>query len=252
MNKNKTYNICNIEVLSTTLKELERSLKEILTSENEGCLITTFNLDFLRNTSVDKQFFHICKSSFFNLPDGFGVTYLIKQKYKTDVTRITGNDVFPLLLSLAKTMNKKVAIIGGTEKVSKLTKEKIIGEYKLLSENILCLSPPYKFENDRDLNKKNIDLISNFNPDILFTALGSPRQEKWLSNNMPMFNSKINIGIGATLDFFVAEKRRSPMALQQSGLEWLWRLLAEPKRLSKRYLIHDLPFFVKLLLTKNY
>ncbi len=252
MNKNKTYNICNIEILSTTLPELESSFKEILNSGNKSYLITTFNLDFLRNTTIDEQFYHICKNSFFNLPDGFGITHLIKRKYKIEISRITGNDIFPLLISLAKTTNKKVAIIGGTEKVSKLTEEKIIQEYNFLSKDILCLSPPYKFENDKNTSKIIVDSISNFNPDILFAALGSPRQEKWLSNNMRVFNSKINIGIGATLDFFVAEKKRSPVILQQIGLEWLWRLLAEPKRLSKRYLINDLPFFIKLLVTKNY
>lgn len=246
------YPLFNITISTTTIRELEENLINILNNNSDSNLIVTFNLDFLRFTTFDSKFFEICKNSYLNLPDGYGITKLIKKKYNEKINRITGNDIFPLLLKIAKTNNNKIAIIGGTKLVSKKTEQLLLNQYKFQSQNLLCISPKYKFEKDKKLNEKIIDIITLFQPDIVLAALGCPRQEKWLFENMNTFESKINIGIGATLDFFTGAKKRSPVFLQNLGLEWLWRLLQEPKRLFNRYILKDLPFFLKIYFSKKF
>ncbi len=243
--------INNIPIHSTTIEEIKSIFNNSFTSKNTPFLITTFNLDFLRITTIDKTFNNICKNSKYNLPDGIGITYLIKKKYNKKIKRITGNDIFPILLDIAKDKNLKIAIIGGAESVSQKAEQIITNQYKIQTENLLCIAPKYKFEEDAIINNKVIEKIKKFQPDIVFAALGCPRQEKWLYENMTNFGTKINIGIGATLDFFTKAKKRSPVFLQSLGLEWLWRLLNEPSRLFKRYIIQDLPFFLKIYFSKK-
>ncbi len=237
---------------SATLKNIFTIIENYLKTSKKPSIITTFNLDFLRIANKDIGFKKICSESTLNLPDGFGITSLIWIKYKKKIDRITGNDIFPIILELAKLNNLRVAIVGGSNEVSDKTKNRILNETKFNSENLLCLSPPYKFEEDHQKNEEIINEIEKFKPNIVFAALGCPRQEKWLYNNMNRFNSKINIGIGATLDFYSGVKKRSPKFLQRIGLEWLWRLVQEPIRLFERYIIYDLPFYIKMRINKKF
>jgi len=248
----KKYPILDVTIHSTGLKNLESKLEQLLVDNHQPKLITTFNLDFLRLTTIDNEFKYICKNSLFNLPDGYGIVNIIKKKYNEKVTRITGTDIYLMLINLSKKLNKKTAIIGAENHVSKKVEEILINQHKIKPANLLCISPEYKFEENVEINKKVINTVKEFKPDIVFAALGCPRQEKWLYQNMNTFGSKINIGIGATLDFFTNEKKRSPDILQTLGLEWLWRLVHEPKRLFKRYIIQDLPFFIKMMYKTNY
>jgi len=243
----KTYQILGIDIHSTNLQNVKTVLESVLNSNSTPNLITTFNLDFLRITTIDPEFKNICTESLYNFPDGYGIVSIIKKKYKEKINRITGTDIFLTLIKLAKEHNKKIAIIGGSESVSQLTEQLLINQYYILSNNLLCISPEYLFEQNKNTNSSIVKKVKEFQPDIVFAALGCPRQEKWLFNNMNIFGSKINVGIGATLDFFTGKKRRSPVFLQKIGLEWLWRLMNEPIRLFERYILKDLPFFLKII-----
>lgn len=214
----------------------------------ESKIFTTFNLDFLRIADNNKAFNKIAKNSELNFPDGAGITSLIKLKYKHNIKRITGNDLFPILLEIVKSLDKKIAIVGSSEETQKVVFKRMMSEFGLEKENILMISPEYMFENSDELSSKVIKTLIDFKPDVLLAALGCPRQEIWLFENMNKIQSKINIGIGATLDFFSGTKQRAPKLFQIIGLEWFWRLLTEPKRLFRRYIIYDLPFYLKMLI----
>jgi len=241
----KKFIINNMPINSADIKEIELILDKTLDSTTSPNLITTFNLDFLRVSASDIDFFNICQNSLYNFPDGFGITSLILLKYKILIQRFTGNDIFPILLQIAKKKNLKVAIIGGTKEVSLSVYNKISTEFDFSSSNLLCISPLNNFEYDFAQNKLVVEKLKEFKPNIVFAALGCPRQEKWLFNHMNEFGSVLNVGIGATLDYFAGKKKRSPKFLQRIGLEWFWRLLNEPKRLFKRYVVKDIPFYFK-------
>ena len=94
-------------------------------------------------------------------------------------------------------------------------------------------------------NNMVLQQLINSKPDVLFLALGNPRQELWLNKYKEQIGSKLNVGVGAVFDFYTGYKRRSPKLFQKLDLEWAWRLLQEPRRLSKRYLIQGIPFYIK-------
>ena len=246
------YRILNSTIHSSNIKKIRIILEKRLNKKNEPRLITTFNLDFLRLTDCDLEFNEICNNSLYNLPDGFGITSLIRLKYGESINRITGNDIFPLLLDIANKNEYKIAIVGGSTEVSKKVEQKILENFNFKKDRLLCISPSNNFEQNNNENATIIAKVSAFKPNILFAALGCPRQEKWLYKNMNLFGSQVNIGIGATLDYYSGKKKRSPRIMQEIGLEWLWRLINEPTRLFSRYIFKDIPFIIKTILLRKY
>ena len=239
------FKLNEITIHSFSIEELEKSLLDNLSSDQVPQIITTFNIDFLRIAEKNRDFLHICKNSLWNLPDGIGITSLIRLKYKKKIERITGNEIFPILMKIANHYNYRVALIGSSQEVLDIVSAKIKKSFSEAIENLLCISPQFLFEENKIINQDIINKIIAFKPSIVFAALGCPRQEIWLSKNMQKFGSKINIGIGAVLDYHSGIKKRSPDLFQRFGFEWLWRLFNEPRRLFKRYIISDIPFYVK-------
>lgn len=177
------------------------------------------------------------------VPDGIGITLLMRIKHGRKMERITGSNLFELCLDLADIQALRVALIGSAES----TLEKLYNLIKNKWPNVVIkyLSPQMNFEKSPTTNESIVEDIRKFRPDILMAALGCPRQEKWIYSNKNLIGAKINIGVGGVFDLFSGTKKRAPEFIQKLGLEWMWRLMHEPKRLSRRYLLHDLPFFIK-------
>jgi len=113
---------------------------------------------------------------------------------------------------------------------------KIVGTY----------SPPFR-ELTEEEDKAIIEMINNAKPDVVWVGLGMPKQELWIGKHFGLINAPIMIGVGAAFDFISGRKKRAPKWMQRMGLEWLYRLIQEPKRLWRRNLYHPI-FFFKLFL----
>jgi len=110
-----------------------------------------------------------------------------------------------------------------------------------------CYSPTYGFENNENEIQSILSMLSEKKPDILLVGVGAPKQEKWIYKYYAKYNIPVSIGVGATFDFIAGNVKRAPAIMQKYGMEWLWRLCQEPKRLWRRYLVEDARFF-KLVL----
>lgn len=241
---NKKYLLDDIPIYSENAENLKNKIKNILDNKIYPLQIVTLNIDFLRIANIDKEFKEICKNSYIVVPDGIGIILLLKLKYKIDISRITGNDILNIILNLSTSKKLKIALLGSSNSTLLNIKNKIkINNLNVEVTNLI--SPPLNFEENEKLNREVIEQLSKSKPDILFVALGCPRQEKWIDKHKNDIGFNIGIGIGAALDFFAGSKKRSPHLLQKFGMEWLWRLISEPKRLFRRYIINDIPFFIK-------
>jgi len=240
----QTLKLEGINILNTSLEEVIYFFKDIFIREKFPLHIITFNLDFLLNISTNSEFRHICSSSDYVFPDGRGITNLLRNKYRIKVNRITGNELFEVLLNLANNENLKVAFIGSSKLVQRQLSNKIKSTFPDLTI-AASISPPLFFETNFAENEKTVNKLIKCNPDIVFVALGSPRQELWISKIKEIIGAKLYIGVGSAFEYYTGKKMRAPVLLQRIGLEWFWRMLIEPKRLVKRYLFNDLPFFLK-------
>ena len=239
-----SYDLDGIQILSSDLTELRGYLLNSLVNSGKSKQIITFNLEFYRNALLNKDFYSICRNADLVIPDGFSIIHLLKLKYNKRLTRITGNDLFDLILSICNEVPQKVAFVGSKRIVIEKLKNKVRNDFPGC-KIVAAISPPYFFENNEEENKKVLQELVNSKPDILFLALGNPRQELWLNKYKEQIGSKLNIGVGAVFDFYTGYKRRSPKLFQNLTLEWAWRLFQEPRRLAKRYLIQGIPFFIK-------
>ena len=144
------------------------------------------------------------------------------------------------LFSLRSSL-KKVMFMGSSQKVLDLIVKRAAEVYPHLK--VVTYSPPYKPEFSDEDNKTIIDAINAANPDLLWIGMTAPKQEKWTYSHWNELNIHCHVGtIGAVFDFFAGTVERAPIWWQEHGLEWLYRLIKEPKRMWRRYIIGNALF----------
>lgn len=156
--------------------------------------------------------------------------------------RCTGWDLFIVEMRKLNEKGGKVMFMGSSEKVLALIKQKAAFEYPKLE--VVTYSPPFKPEFSDDDNDAIVEAINEADPDLLWIGMTAPKQEKWAYSNWDRLNIHCHTGsIGAVFDFFAGTFPRAPFLLQKFGLEWLYRLIINPKKMWRRYIIGN-PLFV--------
>ena len=139
-----------------------------------------------------------------------------------------------------------VALLGSSMPVLKKIEERAKSEYPNL--RLVTYSPPYKTEFSEEDNQKMIDFINQSSPDLLWVGMTAPKQEKWIYEHWDELDINCHVGaIGAVFDFYAGTVRRAPIWWQEHSLEWLYRLLKEPKRMWRRYLIGNVLFVYRII-----
>ncbi len=160
--------------------------------------------------------------------------------------RVTGLDLLPEFSKVAADNGYTFFFLGAAEGVAERLKEKLESENPGLNV-VGTYSPPYaKSFSDKE-NQKMIDMINEVNPNVLWVSLTAPKQDYWIYEHFDKLDVNIAIGVGAAFDVVVGDIQRSPEWMQKYGLEWFYRLIKEPRRLFKRYLI-EAPKFIPLVL----
>ena len=151
--------------------------------------------------------------------------------------------------SKLRSPQRTVMFMGSSQKVLDLIVKRAAEVYPHLK--VVTYSPPYKPEFSDDDNKAIIDAINAADPDLLWIGMTAPKQEKWTYSHWDELNIHCHVGtIGAVFDFFAGTVERAPMWWQRHGLEWLYRLLKEPKRMWRRYIIGNALFLWNMLKEK--
>jgi N-acetylglucosaminyldiphosphoundecaprenol N-acetyl-beta-D-mannosaminyltransferase len=238
-------NILGINLSSENEKSTLKKVEEFLNS-NSFHYVVTPNPEIILRAQIDPDFFQILNCADLSLADGFGLKIaglFTKQK----INRITGSDFSLKILTLAETQHKKVLIINWEKGLS--TKEEIetalIKKYPNLDCLVINVPRATNLEPDEQI------ILNNFAPAIVFSTLGFPYQEKIIFNNKNNWPSvRLALGVGGTFDFISGKAKRAPKIMRQAGLEWLWRLGKQPRRLGRIYQA-TFVFMSKLLFRNN-
>ncbi len=207
-------------------------------------LVNTINQYSFCMANEDVGFKESLRMSDVLLPDGISVVaaeYVLTGKM---IKKISGAD---LHLHLLKDLEKKGGscfYLGATEATLQKIRKKMAVEYPNIK--VGTYSPPFKKNFSEQENKAIIDSINEFEPDVLFIGMTAPKQEKWAYANKEQIKAKIICTVGAVFDFYAGTVKRPNNVMIGLGLEWLGRLVSEPKRLWKRYLIYG-PVFIWLI-----
>ena len=218
--------------------------KAELASLPEGkLLINTINAHSFNTAKKDKLFAEALTNGDVLIPDGVSIVKACKWiKAKSQPKeRIAGWDLFEFEMSKLEKKGGTVMFMGSSQKVLDLIVKRAAKVYPHLK--VVTYSPPYKPEFSDEDNTAIIEAINNANPDLLWIGMTAPKQEKWTYSHWKDLNIHCHVGtIGAVFDFFAGTVERAPIWWQEHGLEWLYRLLKEPKRMWRRYIIGNTLF----------
>lgn len=242
--------ICFFDV-PCSICNFDETLQLILSlTQSKGTPLTVYtpNVHHIYLYHTDSEFQLAYKNCTLALIDGMPIAWTARIFREKRASRVPGSDLFEQLLPLLVNAGKKVFLLGAKEGVAQTAARKLCGDH-VIGKNIFTLSPPFNFEKDPELNTKVIEEIRNISPDLLFVALGSPRQEIWLDKTINELNTTVGIAVGASFDFVAGTQKRAPKIIQKICFEWLFRLIQNPLRLGSRYLISN-TFFLYLLLKR--
>ena len=228
--------------------------KAELASLPEGkLLINTVNAHSFNTAKKDQLFADALTNGDVLIPDGVSIVKACKWiKAKSQPKeRIAGWDLFSFEmeklereseeLRTKSEESKIVMFMGSSQKVLDLIVKRAAVDYPHLK--VVTYSPPYKPEFSDEDNKAIIDAINAASPDLLWIGMTAPKQEKWTYSHWNELNIHCHVGtIGAVFDFFAGTVERAPIWWQEHGLEWLYRLIKEPKRMWRRYIIGNTLF----------
>lgn len=218
--------------------------KAELASLPEGkLLINTVNAHSFNTAKKDQLFADALTDGDVLIPDGVSIVKACKWiKAKSQPKeRIAGWDLFFFEMNKLEKKGGKVMFMGSSQKVLDLIVKRAAVDYPHLK--VVTYSPPYKPAFSDEDNKAIIDAINAANPDLLWIGMTAPKQEKWTYSHWNELNIHCHVGtIGAVFDFFAGTVERAPIWWQDHGLEWLYRLIKEPKRMWRRYIIGNTLF----------
>lgn len=211
-------------------------------------VINTINAYSYIVAKSDATFSQALKDSDILLPDGFPVVTAAKILSGAKITKIAGADIFYHLCKYLNRINGSCFFLGSSDNTLFLIESKLSKEFKNIKAGFY--SPPYKKEFSVGDNQKMIAEVNKFKPDVVFVGMTAPKQEKWVHEHCKSLETGIICSIGAVFDFYAGSVKRPSAFWIKMKLEWFIRLLKEPKRLWKRYLVYSPLFFLDLLLYK--
>jgi N-acetylglucosaminyldiphosphoundecaprenol N-acetyl-beta-D-mannosaminyltransferase len=239
--KEKRVQVGRAAVDSVTFVEAIRLIVQRLRSGLPPTYAVTPNAQHIVMLHSDPKLKAIYDEASFVFADGMSLVLAARLMGHTLPERVTGVDLFQALCLESATLGFRVFLLGGlpgaAEKAAEALRERnpavnIVGTY--------C--PPLGFEKDPVETERILERVRASQPDLLFVGLGVPKQEYWMHKHYRSLDVRLSIGIGGSFDMVAGITPRAPKWLQNAGLEWLFRLSAEPRRLWRRYLIGNLRF----------
>lgn len=242
----KKYPILNTFVNNIDLITLNSTIIDNI-NENNKIIIGNLNINAanlcFENTALklfnDKSEIVFC--------DGAGIKLACALKGYPVPEKITYNTWFPTLLNECALEGKKIFILGSDKKVNDAS-------LKIFREKFPTLNIKGHhgfFQKIGDENYNVINIINEFEPDIIAVGLGMPLQERWILDNFKKINAKVFLNGGAFLEWLSGNQIQAPKFISDIGLEWLWRLILSPKKLFRRYIIGNFVFFYRLMTYKS-
>lgn len=221
-----------LDFVDSAIKNNE--LRQYILGINPEKVITLQRNNFLRN---------MFEKAGLLIPDGIGVVLAMRWLYRLPARRVPGSELVPNICREAVKEGYKIFFYGSKEEVNKAAVEKLRNIYPGIQ--IVGRSSGYVKENQMP---SLVGEINGSGADILFVGLGSPKQEQWIQAYLPKLNVKVCQGIGGTLDTITGNVKRAPIFFRWIGLEWLYRLIKEPKRIRRQIV---LPIFALKLLKEK-
>ncbi|MEK7665560.1 MAG: WecB/TagA/CpsF family glycosyltransferase [Patescibacteria group bacterium] len=233
MDSNRT-NILGVMINSINKEQLTRQLRDFFYDEAQHTIVTP-NPEMILLAQHDKQFLQILNNADIAVPDGVGLIFASHALGTKPISsRITGVETLELLTKLCVQEGKKLILIGGGVGVASVAAENLNKKFHTSNIRSYDIGEVTFAHGAWSMNPAVLEHIKKEAPALLAVALGHGKQEKWIASFLPELPSvHIAIGVGGALDYLAGHVPRAPRLMRQVGLEWLYRLIREPKRLPR-------------------
>lgn len=213
----------------------------------QGKYICVANVHTTVMSYEDENYCRIQNEAVLVLPDGKPLSVICRKRGYLKADRVTGPDLMQKIFESSKEYGYTHYFYGSTPETLRLLRRKLEKKYGISIVGIY--SPPF-----RELTKEEDMIvtteINESQADFVWVGLGAPKQERWMHEHRDRING-LMIGVGAGFDYFAGNIKRAPAWMQRYSLEWLYRLLQEPKRLFKRYLVTNTKFIVEAIIKRK-
>ena len=232
---------------NTRIKDAVQMIEDSIVS-NSRKKIFFINPDCLNKTFSDSAYHATLCSADIVLPDGSGLNLACKIIGKPLLENVNGTDLFPFICRLCSEKGRSIYFLGAKPGVAEAVKKNVETSYPGIK--VAGIRDGY-FDREKD-SEAVINEINRVAPDILMVAFGAPHQERWIDAHSGKLNAKVCIGVGGLFDFFSGRIPRAPKWMREFGLEWIYRLIQEPGRMWRRYIIGNPLFVFRVIKWKSF
>jgi N-acetylglucosaminyldiphosphoundecaprenol N-acetyl-beta-D-mannosaminyltransferase len=227
--------VLGMRVDGTSYRETAEAIADLV-STGEGGVVCVSTVHMTMEAFDDPDFQRIVNSADRVTPDGVPIVWALRLLGVERAERVYGPSLLPMVCDLARERGLSVGFYGGSAEVLDALVRNMWRRFPGLDVSF-AWSPPYRALSAEE-DQKVRDGIESSGTDILFVGLGCPKQERWIDEHRDSLPC-VMVGVGAAFDFNAGHKRQAPAWIQAAGLEWLFRLCCEPRRLWRRYLYHN-------------
>lgn len=210
--------------------------------ENRQLQVVPGSIDFVMKARRDPAFARELRQADLVVADGKPIVWAASLLGDPIRQRVSGTDLVWSCAQVAHQIGCTVALIGGKFEITREAAERMQRRYP--NAKLVPIETPFPLGEQE--NAQLLDRIRSSGAAIVLAALGAPRQERWVQANLARSGANVGIGVGSAFDIISGRNPRAPEWMQTAGLEWFYRMLQEPKRLGRRYLIEDSPFLILL------
>jgi N-acetylglucosaminyldiphosphoundecaprenol N-acetyl-beta-D-mannosaminyltransferase len=243
-----TFPVLGVPIAVATMQEVVGYVNHWVANPTRSRLVTFTNVHMVVEAALHAPFKRILDVMDLNCPDGFPVFWLTSQQCGQRVEKVSGPDFMETFCKQSVALGHRHYLYGGAPGVAQLTSKALEERYDGI-QIAGVYSPPYRLLSDEE-NEEIARTIEDSGADVVWVCLGCPKQEKWIAEMRELLPGKVFLAVGQAFDLLAGRTNRSPDFLSRHGGEWIYRLIKEPRRLWKRYLVTNM-LFVALLVREK-
>jgi len=225
----KSYRIAKVKIDGASESEVIDLIRRAV-RDKQKTQLATINNEFIVEAQKNSEFREVLNKCDLAIAESTGVVWAVKRLYGEKIARLPGADLFEEICDAAASEGWRIFLFGGAEGVALQAARSLRTKRPRLQVSGILDGVPVTADNP---SSEIIEQINCSKTDILFVALGAPKQDLWIAKNLPSLNVKVAVGVGGTFDFAAGKIKRAPRWLRKIGLEWLYRLMREPRRFKR-------------------
>jgi N-acetylglucosaminyldiphosphoundecaprenol N-acetyl-beta-D-mannosaminyltransferase len=236
-------NVLGVGISAINMDQAMTRIGSALRRKEKGYICVT-GVHGVSEAQSDEAFRNILNRAFLCTPDGMPLVWVGRLKGEKQMDRVYGPDLMLALMRISEGEGWRHFFYGGANGTAELLRTRLLARFPKLQITGIY-EPPFRPLNDQE-RQSLAEQIRVARPDVMWIGLSTPKQERFMAENLDGLDVTLMIGVGAAFDFHAGKVKQAPRWMQRSGLEWFYRLCREPKRLWKRYFKNN-PLFIARL-----